>query len=64
MLVHASKHVLRAGNPNREVRARIKGAEGVCNPIGRTTISANQTPQSSPETKLSTKVYTGGNPWL
>jgi hypothetical protein len=25
------------------VRERTEGAEGVCNPIGRTTISTNQT---------------------
>jgi hypothetical protein len=29
------------------VRERSEGAEGVCNPIGRTTISTNQTPQSA-----------------
>ena len=33
--------------PNRGVRGRTEEAEGVCNPIGRTTISTNQTPQSS-----------------
>jgi hypothetical protein len=33
--------------PNGGVRERTEGAEGVYNPIGRTTISANQTPQSS-----------------
>jgi hypothetical protein len=33
--------------PNRGVRERTKGVEGVCNPIGRTTISMNQTPQNS-----------------
>jgi hypothetical protein len=35
------------GNPNGRVKGRTEGAEGVCNPIGRTTISTNQTPQSS-----------------
>jgi len=29
------------------LRERIEGAEGVCNLIGRTTISTSQTPQSS-----------------
>jgi hypothetical protein len=33
--------------PNGRARGRTEGAEGVCNPIGRTTISTNQTPQSS-----------------
>jgi len=35
--------------PNGGVRERTEGDEGVCNPIGRTTISINQTPQSSQE---------------
>jgi hypothetical protein len=34
-------------DPNGGVRGRNEGAEGVCNPIGRTTISTNQTFQSS-----------------
>jgi hypothetical protein len=32
-----------------KLRERIERAEGVCNPIGRTTISTNQTPYSSQE---------------
>ena len=40
---HGTEH----GVPNGGVRERTEGAEGVCNPIGRTTISTNQTPQSS-----------------
>jgi hypothetical protein len=38
------------------------GVEGLCNPIGRTTISTNQTPPPPelPGTKPSTKEYT----WL
>jgi hypothetical protein len=31
--------------PNGEVRERIEEAEGLCNRIGRTTISTNQNPQ-------------------
>jgi hypothetical protein len=44
-------------DPNGRVIGRIEGAEGNSNPIGRTTISTNWTPQSSqglnhqPETK-------------
>jgi hypothetical protein len=34
--------------PNGGVRGRIEEAEGVCNPIGRTTISTNQTPSPTP----------------
>jgi hypothetical protein len=33
--------------PNGGVRERTEGAEGICNPIGRTKISTNQNPQSS-----------------
>jgi hypothetical protein len=32
--------------PNGGVRESTEGAEGVCNPIGRTTISTNQTPRA------------------
>ena len=32
---------------NGRVRERTDGVEGVYNPIGRTTISTNQTPQGS-----------------
>jgi hypothetical protein len=35
------------GDPNGGVRERTEDAEEVCNPIGRTTASTNQTPQSS-----------------
>jgi hypothetical protein len=35
------------GFPIEELRERPEGVEGVCNPIGRTTISTNQTPQNS-----------------
>jgi hypothetical protein len=33
--------------PNEGVREGTEGAEGVCNSIGRTIISTNQSPQSS-----------------
>jgi hypothetical protein len=38
---------LSTGDSNGGVRERIEGAERVCNPIGRTIISTNQSPQSS-----------------
>jgi hypothetical protein len=38
--IHWTEH----GIPNRGVRERAEGVEGDCNPIGRTTISTNQTP--------------------
>jgi hypothetical protein len=50
-------------DPNGELRAKTEGAEGVCNPIGRTTISTNQNPPFPPElpgTKPPIKGYT----WL
>jgi hypothetical protein len=34
-------------NPNGSVRGRTEGAEGGCNPIGRTIISPTQFPWSS-----------------
>jgi hypothetical protein len=51
------------GVPNRGIKERTEGVSGVCKPIGRTTISTNQTAPPSPElpgTKASTKEYT----WL
>jgi hypothetical protein len=49
-----------SGSPIGGARERNEGIEGVCNPIGRTTISTNQTltPTSElPGTKPSTKEY-------
>jgi hypothetical protein len=34
-------------NANGGVKGRTEGAEGVCNPIGRTTISTKQSPKRS-----------------
>jgi hypothetical protein len=45
--------------PNRGVRERIEGAEGVCNPIGRTRISNNQSPQSFQELNFQPKSSQG-----
>jgi hypothetical protein len=33
--------------PNGEARGRTQGAEGICSPIGGTTIGSNHYPQSS-----------------
>jgi hypothetical protein len=57
---HWTKHKV----PNGGVRERTGGAEWVCNPIGRTTISTTQTPPELSGTKLPTKVYTWRDPWL
>jgi hypothetical protein len=44
---YTAKHWPERREPNGEVRARTIGAEGVFSPIGITTVSTNQTPQSS-----------------
>jgi hypothetical protein len=53
-----------ANEANRGVRERTEEAEGICNPIGRTTISTNQYtppfPPDLPGIKPPTKEYT----WL
>jgi hypothetical protein len=41
-----ANHWTECGVPNRGVRERTEEVEGVCNPIGRTTLSTNQTPQN------------------
>jgi hypothetical protein len=43
----AANHRTERGVPSGRVRERTEGAEDVCNPIGRTTLSTNQTPQRS-----------------
>jgi hypothetical protein len=42
-----AKHWTEHGFLNVGVREMTEGAEGVCSPIGRTTLSINQTPQIS-----------------
>jgi hypothetical protein len=42
-----------------KVRVRAEGAEGDCNPIGRTTMSTNMNTWELPETKTPTKEHTG-----
>jgi hypothetical protein len=52
---------------NGGVRERTEGVEGVCIPIGRTTISTNLTlpqPAELSVTKPSTNEYTWSEPWL
>jgi hypothetical protein len=44
--MYTVRHWTEHRNPNVEIRPRTVGAEGVCNPIGR-TISTKKTPQSS-----------------
>jgi len=47
MRMLAANHQTEHRNSNGGVRERTEGAEGVCNPIGKTIISTNQTTQSS-----------------
>jgi hypothetical protein len=53
----ATNYWVEHGNINGRVRERTEGAEGVCNPIGRTTISTNQTLPELSGTKPPTKEY-------
>jgi len=41
----ATNYLTEHGDSYGGVRERTKGAEGVCNPIGRMTISINQSSQ-------------------
>jgi len=56
--IHQNEH----REPTGGVRERTDGAKGICNPIGRTTISTNQNTQSFWGTKPPTKGYTWGGP--
>jgi hypothetical protein len=47
MWMPAANHGTENGNPKRRVRERTEGAEENYNQIGRTTISTNQSFQSS-----------------
>ena len=53
---HQTKH----RDPNGGVRERTKGAEGVCNFIGRTTISINQTSETCQGLNHQPKTTHGG----
>ena len=55
MWMLAVNHQNELWDPNVEVRGSTEGTEEVCNIIGKTTISTNQTPQSSQELKLQPK---------
>jgi hypothetical protein len=43
----AANHWTESRVPNRGVKERTEGVQGVCNPMGRTTISTNQNPLNS-----------------
>ena len=58
-----ANHWTEHGVPNGGVREGTEGDVVVCNPIGRTTILANETPELA-GTKPPTKEDTWRDPWL
>jgi hypothetical protein len=60
ILILIAKHQTEPGDPNGRARGRTRGAEGVCNPTGRITISTNQIPQSSQELNHQPRSIHGG----
>jgi hypothetical protein len=59
-----ASHWTEHGFTIEEFRERTGGAEWVCNPMGRTIISTNQTSPELPGTKQPTKEYTRMDTWL
>ena len=57
MQILTGKHWTEVRDSYGRVRGRIEGAEGDCNPIGRTTVSTNPDPLELPETEPPTKEY-------
>jgi len=62
MRMLATNHRTEQGDPNGGDRAKTEGAEGVCNLIGRNTISINQNPPELPGTKPLINEYTWRGP--
>jgi hypothetical protein len=60
MQMYIAKHWNEYKDPNGEIRARTLGTEGVCNFIGRATISTSRTSPKLPGTKPPMKEYRGG----
>jgi len=56
-MLTANNHTVHR-DPSGGVRGRTEGAEGVCNRIGRTTISISQMPPKLSRTKSPIKEYT------
>jgi len=61
MRMVAAIHCTEQRDPKGEVRKKTEGSEGVCNPIGRKTVSTNHTPSALPGTKPPTSEYTWRN---
>jgi hypothetical protein len=47
MWIFSANHLTDPGNSNEEAMEKTERVEGVCNSIGRATISTNQMPQIS-----------------
>ena len=60
MLMLAANYGTEHWDNNGGVRRRPEGAEGICNPIGRTTKSTNHTPQRSQGLNHQQKITQGG----
>jgi hypothetical protein len=50
-----SQSLVEVGDPFGRVRGRSEGAEGDCNPIGRTTVPTNLDPSELPGTQPKTQ---------
>jgi hypothetical protein len=60
MGMHTAQHQTECRDSNGGVKARIEGAEMVCNPIRRTKISTNQTTIKLPGTKHENRMVPPG----
>jgi hypothetical protein len=49
MQMYTAKHWTESRDPNGEAMVKTEGDEEVCNLVGRTTISTNQTPKAPRE---------------
>jgi hypothetical protein len=54
---------IEVGHQYGRVRGRTEGAEGDYNPIGKTTVSTNWTPQSSQRLSQKPKEHTWADLW-
>lgn len=57
MRILAANHWTKCGHHNGGDREKSEGAEGICDPIGMTTTSTNQTFSVLPGTKPPTNEY-------
>jgi hypothetical protein len=60
----AANHQIEHRDHNEGIMGRTDGSEGVCNPMGRGTISTKQMPLSSQGLNPLRKDYTCRNIWL